>query len=78
MKTKRSTTTPALPTMKMNADNPPNTKSSEELELLKRIIEESKCFRRPPSENGQQPGKVKRKGVAGVANGDQQGRRGTV
>jgi hypothetical protein len=58
------TAAPALPTMKMNADGPPNTipnKSSEELELLKRIIEESKVFRRPASGKGQQPAKVKRK-----------------
>lgn len=81
MKTIHSTTNPALPTKKMNADSPPNaiqTKSSEELELLKRVIAESKLFRKRPSENGQQPAKVKRKGVAGVANGDRQGRRGAV
>ncbi|MGD0778819.1 MAG: hypothetical protein ABSC05_39080 [Candidatus Solibacter sp.] len=67
--------------MKMNADGAratTKTKSKEELDLLRRIIAESKVFRKPPSENGQQSAKVKRKGVAGVANGDRQGRRGAV
>jgi hypothetical protein len=55
-------------------DSQPNTKSSEELELLKRVIEESKVFRRPASRKGQQPAKVKR----GAQKRDQQGRRGAV
>jgi hypothetical protein len=45
----------ALPTMKVNTDSQPKTKSNEELVLLRRIIAESKCFRGPASENGQQP-----------------------
>jgi hypothetical protein len=64
--------------MKMNADSPRNAKSNEELELLKKILIEAKHFSGPPSDNCQQPAKVKRKGVAGVANGDRQGRRGSI
>ena len=75
---KHSTPAPALPTMKMNADIPPKIQSNEELLLLKKILIEAKLFRGPASDNGQQPAKVKRKGVAGVACRDRQGRRGAV
>jgi hypothetical protein len=57
MMTKQSAAVPALPTMKMKPDSPQSTKSREELELLKRVIAESKVFRKPTSENVQQPGK---------------------
>ena len=43
----------ALPTMKLNTDSPPDTiqtKSTDELVLLRRIIAESKCFRGPARE----------------------------
>jgi hypothetical protein len=81
MKTKHSTTNPPLPAMKSSADSPPattRTKRNEELELLKKILIEAKHFRLSVSDNGQPPAKVKRKGVAGVGNGDKRRRRGTV
>ena len=78
---KRSTLFPAPPTMKSSAGRPPatpKTKSNEEAEVLKKILIEAKQFREPAGDNCQQPAKVKRKGVAGVANGDRQGRRGAA
>jgi len=75
---KRSPLFPPVPTPKQEPDTPPNTKTSEELLLLKKILIEAKQFRKPPSENGKQPAKVKREGVAGVANEDRQGRRKAV
>ena len=65
-----------MTTPKQVADSPPKPKSNEE--LLRRIIAESKCFRGPGSGKGRQSANVKRKGVSGVRNGDQQGRRGAV
>src|ERR1017187_9550131 len=53
MRIKSFTAALALPTMKLNTDSPPDTiqtKSTDELVLLRRIIAESKCFRGPARE----------------------------
>jgi hypothetical protein len=76
-----STLFPPPPKRKSSTDIPPattKTKSNEELELLKKILIEAKHFSGSPSENGKQPAKAKRKGVAGASNGDRQGRREAV
>jgi hypothetical protein len=50
MRIKSFTAALALPTMKVNTDSQPTTKRNNELVLLRRIIAESKCFRRPATE----------------------------
>jgi hypothetical protein len=58
MRIKSFTAALALPTMKVNTDSQPTTKRNDELVLLRRIIAESKCFRGPARENGQQPSRA--------------------
>src|ERR1039457_416 len=67
---------PASPATKPQADTKPlETKSEEELVLLRKIVSEAKVFRRPSAKTGARSGcKV----AANVRNGDQHGPRWVV